>query len=162
MLATNNQRLAFHGNFINDGTLIAGSSQIIISGNAATQSIGTFTTTGAVSVTKSTGIAMLTGNVGASSLTINSSASLMVAPAKTLTITGTLTNNGTLTLQSSSIGTATLLDNGLTGTGKFNVQQYLTGTGDATPSGRGWYISSPVNKATRNIFSNRHYALALG
>ena len=154
VLATNNQRLAFHGNFINDGTLIAGNSQIIISGNAATQSIGTFTTTGAVSITKTAGIATLTGNIGANSLIINSSALLMVTPAKTLTITGTLTNNGTLTLQSSSIGTATLLNNGLlTGTGKFNVQQYLTGTGDATPSGRGWYISSPVNKAARNIFT---------
>jgi hypothetical protein len=153
VLVTNNYRLTFHGNFINDGTLIAGSSQIIISGNATTQSIGTFTTTGAVSVTKTAGIATLTGNIGASSLNISSSASLMVAPTKTLTITGTITNNGILTLQSNSIGTATLLDNGLTGTGKFNVQQYLTGTGNASPSGRGWYISSPVNNATRNIFT---------
>lgn len=154
-LATNNLRLTFHGDFINNGTLTAGNSPIIIGGSALTQSIGLLTTTGTINVSNTTGVATLTGNVSASSLNIVSGASLAVSATKALTISGTLTNNGKLLLKSNADGTATLLDNGMTGTGIYNMEQYLTGSGDAIPSGRGWYVSSPVNKAKRNIFTGK-------
>jgi hypothetical protein len=154
-LATNSLRLAFHGDFINNGTLIAGNSQVIIGGSAPTQSLGSLTTTGAINVSNTTGIVTLTGNVSASSLSITSNASLAVSATKALTISGTLTNNGKLLLKSNAEGTATLLDNGMTGTGIYNMEQYLTGSGDTAPSGRGWYVSSPVNNATRNVFTGK-------
>jgi len=153
VLATNNKRLVFHGDFINNGTLLAGSSEVKIAGSASIQSIGAFITTGPASVIKTSGKVTITGDVSAASLNIYPSASLAILPAKTLTIKGTLTNDGTLTLQSNFDGTATLLENGISGTGTFKMEQYLTGTGGATPSGRGWYVSSPVNNATRNVFA---------
>lgn len=154
-LATNNFRLTFHGDFINNGTLIAGNSQIIIGGSALAQSIGSFTTTGAINASNTTGTTTLTGNVSASSLSIISSASLAVSATKALTISGILTNSGKLLLKSNADGTATLLDNGMTGTGIYNMEQFLIGSGDIAPSGRGWYVSSPVNNATRNIFTGK-------
>ena len=50
-LKTNNRSLTFNGDYINNGTFTGGSSAIIITGTA-TQNIGNFVTTGAVSVTK--------------------------------------------------------------------------------------------------------------
>jgi hypothetical protein len=69
-----------------------------------------------------------------------------------LTVNGTLTNNGTLTLESG----ATLVQgtgNTVAGSGTFNVKQALTGAGGATPSGRFWYLGSPVSGATSTVFN---------
>jgi hypothetical protein len=57
-----NLGLTFHGHFINNGTLSAGSSAVTITGTVAAQNIGRFTTSGAVSVTKTSGTATFTGN----------------------------------------------------------------------------------------------------
>lgn len=84
-----------------------------------------------------------------SRLTINVGGILNINPAKALTVSGNIINNGTLTLNSDATGTGTLLNSGtISGSGTFNAELYLTGTGGATPNGRRWYVSSPFTNAT--------------
>lgn len=78
--------------------------------------------------------------------------------------TGKLSLNDTKTLIAKNIilesditGTATLVDKningGVTVQENAKIQQYLTGTGGLnTPTGRGWYIASPVAGATSATF----------
>ena len=86
-------------------------------------------------------------------LTINASRILTISSANRLTVNGTLTNNGTLTLESG----ATLVQgtgNTVAGSGTFNVEQALTGeTSDGAPSGRFWYLGSPVSTANSGVFN---------
>lgn len=78
-------------------------------------------------------------------LTINSIKSLSVNPGKQLTVSTAFTNNGTLNLLSSDIGTATILPPAsITGSGTTTVQQYL-------PHARNWYVSSPVSGAVAPV-----------
>jgi hypothetical protein len=86
------------------------------------------------------------------SLTIAAGATLTLNGNARLTVNGTLTNNGTLTLESG----ATLVQDGsgtVAGSGTFNVKQALTGAGGATPSGRFWYLGSPVSTANSGVFN---------
>ena len=86
-------------------------------------------------------------DIACKDLTINANRILTISSANRLTGNGTLTNNGTLTLESG----ATLVQgtgNTVAGSGTFNVKQALTGAGGATPSGRFWYLGSPVSGAT--------------
>ena len=69
--------------------------------------------------------------------------SVTIAPGAKLTLTAAQTlTTGSISLQSSSSGTATFVDNttngGLIVTGSATVQQYL-------PTARNWYMSSPVS-----------------
>lgn len=84
------------------------------------------------------GDATINSNVEVAGLTINAGKSLTVNAAKQLTISGTATNNGTITIQSDANGTGTILGN-VSGTA--TVNQYL-------PGYRTWYLSSPVASAT--------------
>jgi hypothetical protein len=88
----------------------------------------------------------------ASSLTIAAGSSLTLNANARLNV-GNIVNNGTLTLESG----ATLVQgtgNTVTGSGGiFNVKQALTGAGGSTPSGRHWYLGSPVSLATSNVFN---------
>ena len=93
------------GNFINLNTSASvnfGSSPITITGAAISQSIGGFTTTGTVSMTKASGTVTFTGNVNAVGLTINSATApntgtLNLGSGLTHTFTGTWTRTrGTL------------------------------------------------------------------
>ena len=86
------------------------------------------------------GAATISSNVEVAGLTINATKSLSVNAGKQLTVSGALTNNGTLNLLSTSDGTATLIAGSASGTGTTNVSQYLS-------SARNWYVSSPVAKA---------------
>jgi len=70
-LKTDNFKLTFYGNFINNGTLEAGSSEISFTGPAAIESIDGFTTTGKVSINKSIGKVTLHGNICAGDLIID-------------------------------------------------------------------------------------------
>lgn len=63
--------LTLNGNFINNGTAIGTTGGVTIAGNAATQNIGPFTTTGTVSMTKTAGIATFTGAVKGGGLAIS-------------------------------------------------------------------------------------------
>ena len=88
----------------------------------------------------------------ATSLTIAYGGSTTLNSNARLTVNGTLTNNGTLTLESG----ATLVQgtgNTVAGSGTFNVKQALTGAGGSTPSGRFWYLGSPVSGATSTVFN---------
>lgn len=125
-LSTNNNQLSLGGDFTNGGTFTAGSSPIIISGNAATQNISGFTTTGAVSMTKTGGTATLTGNVNGNSLTTNGNGGkLNLGTGLTHTFTGNWTRtNGTLEggtslLKIQGITSATGLFTANTGTVEF-------------------------------------------
>jgi hypothetical protein len=90
----------------------------------------------------------LSGNTSISGKLSIQSGSLNVASNQNLTVTGTLTNNGTLNLLSDATGTATLLTPAtLSGSGTYNVKQYL-------PAGRNSYISSPVSAATTAALSS--------
>ena len=81
--------------------------------------------------------------------------SLTIATGANLTITSgskTLTTIGDLTLQSGATyvekdASPQLLVNGTT-----TVRQDLTGAGTTTPSGRFWYVASPVTGATSSTF----------
>ncbi len=85
------------------------------------------------------------------SITIEASSSLTINPGKALTISGALTNNGTLNLNSTSAGTASLKLGSYTGSGTENIQLYLTGDGNGTLY---HYISPPVASASTSLFSN--------
>ncbi len=130
--------LKLGGNFTNNvlasdafGTLATG-SEVIFAGSG-TQVIG--------------GTSTATQNFD--KITINSGATVQVTAGKKVTAAGATANAGTFTLLSTSAdGTATFIDNGtISGAGTFNAQQYLTGAGGASPSGRRWYIGSPVASA---------------
>lgn len=111
-LTTNNLSLTFHGDFINNGTLNAGSSNVLLTGTTATQNIGGFTTTGTVSMTKTAGTATFTGNVTGIGLTINGSGGtlhlgtgLNHAFSGTWALTAGTLNGGSSTLDLSRAGT---------------------------------------------------------
>ncbi len=97
--------LTFGGDFINSGTLTSGSGGVTISGTATTQNIGTFTTTGTVTLTKTAGTATFTGNVNGGAFTLNGSGgTLNLGTGLNHTFTGTWTRtNGTLNGGSSTI-----------------------------------------------------------
>jgi autotransporter-associated beta strand protein len=84
-------------------------------------------------------------------LTIANGTTLTLPSNKQFTINGTLTNNGTLTLENG----ATLVQgssSSLAGSGTYNVKQEITGAGTSTPTGRFWYLGSPVATASSSVF----------
>ena len=86
-----------------------------------------------------------------STLTIDPGTTYTLQSGAQLTISGTLTNNGTLTLESG----ATLVQGSastLAGSGTYNVKQTITGAGSTTPSGRFWYLGSPVSLASSSAY----------
>ena len=109
--SASNFSITFHGDFINSGTLTAGSSAITITGTTATHSIAGFTTTGLITLSKTGGIATFTSNVSGAGLTINGTGgTLNLGSGLTHTFTGTLTRtSGTL-----DGGTSTLILSGAT------------------------------------------------
>jgi hypothetical protein len=118
--------------------------------------IKSLSTTGATTVNLSGAKKLTISNdlsVGSSGV-ISIDAATSVDVIGKVTVDGTLTNNGVFTLKSSAGKQATLISAGTVGgTGTYNVEQYLTGSGGATPDGRYWYISSPVASATSNVFA---------
>jgi autotransporter-associated beta strand protein len=92
----------------------------------------------------------LTSAASTGAFIIPSSKVLTVSGTGKATINGTLTNNGTFTLNSG----ATLLQGSggsITG-GTYNVKQNITGAGSGTPTGRYWYVGSPVSVATSAVY----------
>lgn len=84
---------------------------------------------------------------------IESGATLDINPGKALTVSGNITNNGTITINSDATGTGSLITEGSV-TGDVNVEMYLTGSNDASdPTGRHWYFSAPISDATANVFA---------
>jgi hypothetical protein len=85
-------------------------------------------------------------NITISSIEIKSTKTLTQNLNSKLTLTGTLTNNGTLTLES---GATFIQGTSLAGSGTYNVKQTVTGAGGASPNGRFWYMGVPLNNLTR-------------
>jgi uncharacterized repeat protein (TIGR01451 family)/gliding motility-associated-like protein len=137
-LATNNSSLTMGGNFINSGTISAGSSSITINGTA-NQSIAGFTTTGTVSMTKTAGTATFTGAVSGNNLTINGTGgTLNLGVGLAHTFSGTWTRTaGTLDGGSSSITfskTGTSMFSGTGGTFTSSTSTVIfSGTGQTLP-----------------------------
>jgi len=100
--------LTLNGNFINNGTATGTTGGVTIAGTAATQSIGPFTTTGTVSMTKTAGVATFTGNVNGTGLTINGAGGTLNLGAS---LTHTFTGVVTLTSGSLNGGSSTLKEN---------------------------------------------------
>jgi len=87
-------------------------------------------------------------------LSIESGAVLTINAGKALTVTGDIDNSGTLTLESDATGTASIITAGTVGgSGTYNVEQYVVGSGGATPNGPTYYLSSPVASAVSGVFS---------
>lgn len=90
------------------------------------------------------------------SLEVDAGSTLTVSAGKQLTVSTALTNNGTLNLLSDATGTATILTpSTLSGSGSYNVQQYLTGalnSGTGFPNGRFWYVATPVSGVKSDVF----------
>ena len=80
-----------------------------------------------------------------------SSGELILAANDKLSLTGNLTNNGTLTLENG----ATLVQgasSAYSGSGTVQVKQIITGAGTTTPTGRFWYLGSPVSLASSSVY----------
>lgn len=134
---------ATNGKLIGTGTVeyYGSTAQTIASGTYA-----------ALKVSNTTG-ASVTALTTVDALTIDASAIMNVNATKALTVNTTLTNNGILNLQSDATGTATIKTPvTLSGTGTYNVKQYLTGSGGATANGRFWYLSSPLDGVSATGF----------
>jgi hypothetical protein len=87
----------------------------------------------------------------ATNVTIAAGKTLNVLSGAQLTVSGILTNNGTITIESG----ATLVQGAsstLAGSGTYNVQQAITGAGSTTPTGRFWYLGSPVSLASSSVY----------
>ncbi len=84
----------------------------------------------------------------ADSVVIYSGATLTIAAQNALTVTNNLVNNGTLLLQSTVDGSATLIVDGeISGEGDNNIEQYFTG------SNKNYYIGAPVNNITASVLN---------
>jgi hypothetical protein len=82
-----------------------------------------------------------------------SAGQLVIGASYKFTLNGILTNNGVLTLENGATllqGASSTLASGATGT--YNVKQDITGAGSTTPSGRFWYLGSPVATASSAVF----------
>ena len=87
----------------------------------------------------------------ATGTTINilSGASLTIAPTGALTVNGTLNNSGTLTLQSTATGTASIGNSNGTITGSATVERFI-------PAKRAWrFLAAPlIGSSNNSIFYN--------
>lgn len=134
------------GGIINDGTYTKGTETVTLSGTTDKSiSGGTALSVNRMTVS-STGIISMENSVTADTLTINPSAKVTNNSGKTLG--GTL-----LTIKSDVNGTGTFINNGTSSFTYTNVEQYFTGSGGATPNGRGYYLSSPVASALSSVFT---------
>jgi autotransporter-associated beta strand protein len=112
---------------------------------------GTLPNTNSITVSNG-GTLRISSNQTLADLTINSGGTVIVDANVQLTINGILSNSGTLTLENG----ATLVQGSsstLAGTnGVYNVNQTITGAGTTTPTGRFWYLGSPVASASSAVF----------
>jgi hypothetical protein len=97
--------------------------------------------------------AVTTEDAEAQSVTVNANASLTIGATGDLTINGDLSNSGAVIVGAEGSGIGSLITLGaVSGAGAFQADQYLTGAGEATPSGVFQYVSSPVVGATSTTY----------
>ncbi len=84
---------------------------------------------------------------------VRTGAILTVGAGKAMTLNGSLDNDGTILVKADASGIGSFIDNGtITGSGAFQMEQYLTGAGGGTPNGLFYYVSPPVSGATASTF----------
>jgi hypothetical protein len=144
---------------LNSGTISVGPTTDFILDKTASGTLGSLNFTSGANTMGSLTINH-TGNP-TNTLTINdplilngdltiSSGELILAANDKLSLTGNLTNNGTLTLENG----ATLVQgasSAYSGSGTVQVKQIITGAGTTTPTGRFWYLGSPVSLASSSV-----------
>jgi predicted RNA-binding protein with TRAM domain len=109
-----------------------------------------WTPAGVPIATANVSVPNLTNNPEIDNLTIASNGSVTLASGTALTLSGTITNNGTFTIESG----ATLvqgLNSQISGNGTFSVLQNVTGT--STGNFRSYYLGSPLNSTSSSVFS---------
>lgn len=95
---------SFGGDLINDGTWTASTGAVTITLGRTAQSIGSFNTSGLVTMSKASGTATFTGDVNGGAFTINGAGTLNLGTGLTHTFTGAWTNTaGTLEGNSSTL-----------------------------------------------------------
>jgi hypothetical protein len=92
-LATFDFSMTFHGDLINNGTLSAGSSSILLTGTVANQNIGNIITTGTVTINKLSGNLTLSGNIGCGSLTLTKG--IITTGLRTVIVSGSISGGST-------------------------------------------------------------------
>ena len=98
-------------------------------------------------------ITLASPGITVNDLTIESGANLTVDAGKALTVNGDLANEGTVVVKADATGIGSLITNGaVAGSGSFNMEQYLDGSGGATPDGLFWYVGSPVVGAPASTY----------
>lgn len=87
-------------------------------------------------------------------LTINTGASVTINPGNSLTVKGTLVNNGTLTIKSDATGTGSLIHY-TAGVPAFEIERYIAAAADWLTANNGWHLlSSPVaSQSISNTFT---------
>ncbi len=143
--------LTLNGNFVNNGGTAGGTSGGVTITGTANQSIGAFTTTGTVSMTKTGGTATLTGNVNGRSLTINGSGGTINLG---IGLTHTFTGDITLTAGSLNGGSSQLNENSISATswnGAGNLYTANAGTVNFGAAGN-------QTVATNSIFFNLSFS----
>ena len=160
---TNDGAIAIGANTLTINGSISGSGQIDASsgtvafGNTSNLSLPTAFFTGAIAnLSKSAGAGTLTLNdalttVGNLSTTASTGA-VILAAGKQLTLTGALVNNGAMTIET---GATFKQGTSVTGSGTYNVQQYLTGSNTGgVLDGRFWYMGVPLNVTRTSSFGD--------
>jgi hypothetical protein len=131
-----------NGNLTTTGTKTLNAGANYIFNGSSAQVKGALVTTANNFIVSNPAGLTLSSNTTVLNLTNNSGSVLNIPAGKQLTVSTTLTNDGTLNLLSDATGSATILTpSSISGAGTANVQQYLI-------LGRNWYISSPVTGAT--------------
>ena len=127
----------------------SGASLILNNNSISTLNRDAIIGTGTV-IKNGTGALTIQKDFDCATLTINSGSLIFGSNVKA-TISGVITNSGVL-----EIGNASTLVQGasgtLTGSGTYNVKQAITGTGTTTPTGRFWYLGSPVSISSSSVF----------
>jgi hypothetical protein len=155
------------GNITFNGAKLLGAGAIALgTGRTLTANLsGTSEFTGNIS-----GTTIILTKSGAGTLTLNPSnalscsalnvaaGELAIAASKQLTVTGTLTNNGTFTLKDGATFVQATSGTSMTGTGTYTVEKALSGnsaTWNSTTSGRFWYMGVPMSSVARSSFGTQ-------
>jgi hypothetical protein len=110
--------------------------------------------TSVVKIGTGTTVPIISSNAECGDLVLESGANLIIYPLSSLTINGDATNNGTITLKSTSSGTGSLIENGtIINNGHIYVERYLS-------AGGYHYVSSPVNNAAISSLNDAYYVFS--
>jgi hypothetical protein len=104
---------------------------------------------GTLSLTGATALSFIDFTISGGTYRLNSN--------QQLTLSGSLTNNGTFTMRSGATFVPSATVSNITGTGTYNVQRFLTdnaATWSTANTSRFWYMGVPVNNAPRSSFGN--------